>query len=155
MRPFKSDIPNEEEQQVILIQEIVGAIMLGLMARYQKAVQFYDPFGRAGKGTLERMITGLIPDEFVSAVSPFKWDNEYYLASLAGSRLNTVGELSDSKPIPAAAFKTVTGGDLLTGRHPTHRPFTFKNEAAHLFMSNHLITTNDHSEALFTRWLTH
>jgi len=29
----------------------------------------------------------------------------------------------------------------VTGRHPTHRPITFTNEAAHLFMSNHLITT--------------
>lgn len=150
---FKSNEPEEEKQQITLLQEIVGAIVLGLMARYQKAVQFYDPFGRAGKGTLERIITSLIPDEFISAVSPFKWNGEYYLASLAGSRLNSVGELPDSKPIPAAEFKTVTGGDLLTGRHPTHRPFTFKNEAAHLFMSNHLITTNDHSEAFYTRWL--
>ena len=150
---FQSAVEGEEQQQLTLLQEIVGAIMLGLMARHQKAVQFYDPYGRAGKGTLERMITELVPSSFISAVSPFKWDNEYYLASLAGSRLNTVGELPDSKPIPAAAFKTVTGGDLLTGRHPTHRPFTFKNEAAHLFMSNHLIVTNDHSEAFFTRWL--
>ncbi len=150
---FKSSVPGEEAQQLALLQEIVGAIMLGLMARHQKAVKFFDPYGRAGKGTLERMISELVPSSFISAVQPFKWDNEYYLASLAGSRLNTVGELSDSKPIPAAAFKTVTGGDLLTGRHPTHRPFTFKNEAAHLFMSNHLVTTNDHSEAFFTRWL--
>lgn len=150
---FKSDLPDEEEQQLALLQEIAGAIILGLMPRHQKAVLFFDPFGRAGKGTLERIITRLVPPSFTSAVSPFKWDSEYYLASLAGSRLNTVGELSDSKPIPAAPFKTVTGGDLLTGRHPTHRPFTFKNEAAHLFMSNHLIATNDHSEAFFTRWL--
>ncbi|WP_319586760.1 phage/plasmid primase, P4 family [uncultured Desulfobulbus sp.] len=150
---FMSSVPDEEQQQLVLVQEIIGAIMLGLMARHQKAVQFYDPYGRAGKGTLERILTRLVPASFTSAVSPFKWDGEYYLASLAGSRLNTVGELSDSKPIPAAPFKTVTGGDLLTGRHPTHRPFTFKNEAAHLFMSNHLITTNDHSEAFFTRWL--
>jgi len=150
---FKSEEPGEEEQQMTLLQEIVGAIILGLMAQFQKAILFYDPFGRAGKGTMERIITSLIPREFISAVSPFKWDSEYYLASLAGSRLNSVGELSDSKPIPAAEFKTVTGGDFLSGRHPTHRPFTFKNEAAHLFMSNHLITTNDHSEAFYTRWL--
>ena len=80
----------------------------------------------------------------------------YYWLKLGahlGSRFNSVGELPDSKSIPAAAFKTVTGGDLLTGRHPTHRPFTFTNEAAHLFMSNHLIFTKDYSEAFFTRWL--
>lgn len=94
-----------------------------------------------------------VPENFVTAVSPFLWDKEYYLANLVGSRLNVVGELPEDKPIPAAAFKTVTGGDLLSGRHPTHRPVSFKNEAAHLFMSNHLINTRDHSEAFFSRWL--
>jgi len=41
----------------------------------------------------------------------------------------------------------------LTGRHLTGRPFSFRNEAAHLFMSNHLITTSDHSEPFYARWL--
>ncbi len=150
---FESYIPGEEKEQLILVQEIAGAIMFGLMAKHQKAVLFYEPYGRAGKGTFERMLRGLVPQSFVTAVTPFNWNNEYYTASLAGARLNVVGELQGSKPIPAAAFKTVTGGDLLTGRHPNGRPISFRNEAAHLFMSNHLINTTDHSEAFFTRWL--
>jgi phage/plasmid-associated DNA primase len=64
-----------------------------------------------------------------------------------------VGELPENEAIPAAAFKSVIGGDLVTGRHPTHRPITFTNEAAHLFMSNHLITTKDQTEAFFARWI--
>lgn len=150
---FQSNVADEEEQQVTLVQEIAGAIILGLMAKHHKAVLFYDPFGRAGKGTLERILRELVPISFVTSVSPFNWDREYYLASLSGARLNVVGELPDNKPIPAAAFKTVTGGDLLTGRHPNHRPISFKNEAAHLFMANHFINSSDHSEAFFTRWL--
>jgi putative DNA primase/helicase len=150
---FQSEVSGEEEQQVRLLQEVVGAIMFGIAHRYQKAVLFIDPFGRAGKGTLERIIRELVPDEFVSAVSPFNWANEYYLATLAGARLNVVGELPDDKSIPAAAFKTATGGDLLTGRHPIGRPFTFRNEAGHLFMSNHFISTRDQSEAFFARWI--
>ena len=86
-------------------------------------------------------------------VSPFRWDAEYYLADLAGKRLNVVGELPEEEPIPAAHFKTVTGRDLLTGRHPTGKPFTFRNEAAHIFNTNHFVNTRDHSEAFFTRWL--
>lgn len=150
---FVSDKDGEEEQQRRLVQEISGAIMLGLMPRFQKAVQFYDPLGRAGKGTLERVLRELVPKSFVTAVSPFVWHKEYYVAALAGARFNVVGELPDNESIPAAMFKTVTGGDLITGRHPTHRPIVFKNEAAHLFMSNHLINTRDHSEAFFARWL--
>lgn len=150
---FESSIPGEEAHQLTLVQEIVGGIMFGIMARYQKACLLYEPFGRAGKGVFVNIITQLVPKTFVTAVSPFNWGNEYYLATLVGSRLNVVGELPDNKSIPAAAFKTVTGGDLITGRHPTHRPIVFTNEAAHLFMSNHLINTVDHSEAFFARWL--
>jgi putative DNA primase/helicase len=150
---FKSENPDEEAQQITLLQEIIGTIILGIMARYQKAALFYDPFGRAGKGTMERIIRSLVPKELISAASPFKWDQEYYIAKLAGKRLNSVGELEASKPIPSAAFKTVTGGDLLTGRRIMRDPFTFINEAAHLFMSNHLIATTDYSAAFFARWL--
>ncbi|MDO9273349.1 MAG: phage/plasmid primase, P4 family [Rugosibacter sp.] len=150
---FMSNTEGEEEQQCGLVQEMAGAIMLGLMPRFQKAIQFYDPFGRAGKGTLERILRELVPSSFVTAVSPFVWHKEYFVAALAGTRFNVVGELPDNESIPAAHFKTVLGGDLITGRHPTHRPITFKNEAAHLFMSNHLINTRDHSEAFFARWL--
>lgn len=149
---FQSDDADGEKQQIGLIQEIAGAIALGIMHKYQMVVMFYDPFGRAGKGTLERILRSLVPASFVTAVSPFVWDKEYYVASLAGARLNVVGELPDGEAIPAAVFKTVIGGDLLTGRHPTHRPISFTNEAAHLFMSNHMINSRDHSEAFFARW---
>lgn len=150
---FDSKNEGEEAAQVTLLQEITGAIMLGLMPRFQKAILYYDPFGRAGKGTLERIQRRLVPKEFVSAVSPFSWGKDYFIATLAGIRLNVVGELPDNESIPAAMFKTVIGGDLITGRHPTFRPITFQNEAAHIFMSNHLINTRDHSEAFFARWL--
>ena len=150
---FQSDAQGEAEEQTRLVQEIAGAALLGIMAPHQKAVLFYDPYGRAGKGTLERIIRQLVPSEFTSAVSPFKWDKEYYLASLVGSRLNVVGELPEGESIPSANFKSVLGGDLVAGRQPSRPVVTFHNEAAHLFTSNHLISTRDHSEAFFSRWL--
>lgn len=149
---FQSSHEDEEAQQIALLQEITGAIVLGILYRFQFAVLFFEPFGRAGKGTLEKQIRALVPKEFISAISPFKWHSDYHVAMLAGKRLNVVGELPENEPIPASAFKSVIGGDLVTGRHPTHRPITFANEAAHLFMSNHTITTKDQSEAFFARW---
>ena len=150
---FMSANDSEEDQQRHLLQEIFGAVMLGLMPQFQKAVLFYEPYGRAGKGTVERILNQLVPNKYVTAISPFNWYSDYHLAALAGSRFNVVGELPDNKSIPAAEFKSLIGGDLVTGRNPTHRPFTFKNEAAHLFMSNHFINTRDYSEAFFTRWI--
>jgi len=150
---FQSDRDGEEQQQIASLQEVYGTTSIGLMSRYHKAVQQIDHFGRAGKGTSNDILSALVPSEFVTSNSPFKWDQEYYLASLAGKRLNVVGELADGVSIPAAAFKTVTGGDLLTGRNPAGRPFSFKNEAAHIFNSNHMIATRDHSEAFYGRWI--
>lgn len=150
---FASPEPGEEKEQIALVQEIAGAVMLGLMPKHQKAVKLYEPFGRAGKGTMIRFIRGLVPTEFQTAVSPFSWHRDYHLAALAGSRLNVVGELEENDPIPASHFKTVIGGDLLTGRHPTHRPIFFVNEAAHLFSTNHLLATRDQSEAFYSRWV--
>ena len=149
---FQSGHEGEKEEQICLLQEISGGIMLGILYKFQTAVLFYEPFGRAGKGTTEKQIRCLVPKEFISAISPFRWHQDYHVATLAGKRLNVVGELPEHEPIPASAFKSVIGCDLITGRHPTHRPITFCNEAAHLFMSNHLITTKDQSEAFFARW---
>lgn len=149
---FKSSQDGEKASQILRVQEVSGAIMLGLGKRFQKAILFYDPYGRAGKGTLVEILKNLVPDRYVTAVSPFAWGREYYVVSLAGARLNLVGELPDGESLPAAQFKTVLGGDLITGRHPTHRPISFKNEATHVFMSNHMINTRDQSEAFFARW---
>ena len=146
---FKGD---EDTEQVDLLQEIFGAVMLGLLARYEKVV-LLKGYGRSGKSTIMKLIEAMLPSEFRSAVSPFRWDSEYYLANLAGKRLNVVGELPDDEPIPASDFKAVVGRDTLTGRHPSHRPFTFRNEAAHIFNSNHFVYTKDHSEAFYSRWL--
>ncbi len=149
---FAADNPQVQAEQIAQLQEIMGAVVFGLMARHEKVALFYGP-GRAGKGTALKIIEELVPKEWHAASSPFRWDAEYYLADLAGKRLNVVGELPEEEPIPAAHFKTVTGRDLLTGRYPSGKPFTFRNEAAHIFNTNHFVNTRDHSEAFFSRWL--
>lgn len=141
-----------DDDQKLLLQEVMGAIMLGLMAKHEKVVLLKGP-GRSGKGTIMKIIEQLVPEDARSAVSPFNWDSEYYLANLAGKRLNVVGELPDDEPIPASYFKSVTGRDTMTGRHPSMRPFTFRNTAAHIFNTNHFVYTKDHSEAFYSRWI--
>lgn len=150
---FCSPVEGEEEGQRRLLEEYSGAAMLGLAPRFQKAFLWLDRYGRAGKGTLQSIYKNLVPECLTTAISPVGWREEYYLARLAGQRLNVVGELAEDKPIPAAEFKSVLGGDMVTGRFPTQRPFSFRNEAMHLFMSNHFIKTNEHSEAFYARWV--
>jgi len=146
---FEGDVAREQE---ILIEEYIGACMLGVAHKFEK-VLFMKGVGRAGKGTILKVVSAILPKSAISSISPDLWSREYYLAGLAGKRLNVVGELSDEIPIDAAAFKRVTGRDELTARHPTHRPFQFRNTAGHVFNANNFVFTKDHSEAFYDRWI--
>lgn len=128
-----------------------GASLFGLMPRLQLVVLLLGR-ERSGKSLLQRVLERTFPAEAVGAVSPASWGHEYHVAALGGKRVNVVGELSDDAPIPAAAFKNVTGQNLVAGRHPTHRPFSFRCQAAHWFASNVLPPTTDRSEAFYRRW---
>lgn len=145
---FEGDDP---EGQTDLWWQAVGAALFGLMPRLQVALLMLGR-ERTGKSLLQRVLERVFPPEAVCAVSPSSWGHEYHVAALAGRRLNVVGELSDDAPIPAAAFKNVTGQNLVAGRHPTHRPFSFRCLAAHVFASNVLPPTTDRSEAFYRRW---
>jgi len=142
---------NDEGNQILRVQELFGAVLFRLSAKQQLAFLLYG-VGQSGKSTTVEVLEALIDDDFKCGSSPFSWDREYNIAALAGKYLNCVGELDADIPIPAADFKRVIGHDLLEGRHPTHRPFTFRNTAAHIFNSNYLINTRDHSNAFWRRW---
>lgn len=139
------------EEQVALFWQAVGASLFGLMPRHQVAMLLLGR-ERSGKSVLQRVLERAFPQQAVAAVSPASWGHEYHVAALAGKRLNVVGELPDDAPLPAASFKNVTGQNLVAGRHPTHRPFSFRCQAAHWFASNVLPHTTDRSEAFFRRW---
>lgn len=151
---FYSVNEGEQAQQILLLDEFAGAAMLGIGHRFQKAFVWMDRYGRAGKGAMQEILGRLVHPDLTSAISPLNWGrgSEYYIASLADMRLNVVGELPENATIPAAEFKSVLGGDLLTGRMPGHPPFAFRNRAMHLLMTNHAIKVNEHSEAFYARW---
>lgn len=152
---FHSANEGEEQEQIRLLDEFAGACMLGIGHRFQKAFVWMDRYGRAGKGAMQEILGHLVHPDLTSAISPLHWGrgSEYYIASLADMRMNVVGELPENATIPAAEFKSVLGGDLLTGRMPGHPPFAFRNRAMHLLMTNHPIKVNEHSEAYFARWM--
>lgn len=141
-----------EAEQTSAWWEAVGATIFGLMPQLQVVVLMLGR-ERSGKSLLQKVLERGFPLEAVCAVSPAAWSSDYFLASLAGKRINLVGELHDESPIPGAAFKNVTGGNLVTGRHPTHRPFTFRPMVAHWFASNVLPGTTDRGEAFYRRWV--
>lgn len=142
---------DDSDDQIDLWWQAVGAALFGLMPRLQTVLLMLGR-ERSGKSLLQRILERIFPAEAVAAVSPASWMHEYHVAALAGKRLNVVGELSDDAPIPAAAFKNVTGQNRIAARHPTHRPFSYVCLAAHVFASNVLPPTTDRSEAFYRRW---
>lgn len=138
-------------EQILLLQEVFGAALLGLLARLQIAVLFWGKT-RSGKGVIVRILERLFPRDVVTSVSPANWGHEYHRAALAGMRLNVVGEVDPKRPIPSGDFKSLIGWDLIGARNPTHAPFSFRNEAAHIFSGNFFPPATDRDPAFYIRW---
>jgi len=141
----------EGEGQRELLQMGLGAALSRQLWRHRIALLLYGKTS-TGKSTILEIFRSLFPLDVIGATSPQNWASEYYVAALAGKTLNIVGELDPHTPIPGGPFKAVTGGDVVEGRHPTHRPFSFVCEAAHIFNCNRLPPTRDKSDAFFRRW---
>jgi putative DNA primase/helicase len=140
-----------DSPQAQLIAEFTGAALVGDVHRYQAALLLLGVAG-SGKSVTQRLMVSIFPPDSVVSVSPIQWFHEYYVVSLAGARLNAVGELPDEKTIPAAFFKSVIGGDLVSGRNPHHRVVYFRPTCGHVFNSNHLPATLDPGDGFFRRW---
>lgn len=134
-----------------LLRQVMGAALARTLYLHRIAVMLLGA-STSGKSTLLQVLAGMFPRDQVGATSPQRWDNEYYVAGLAGKALNIVGELDPDHRIPGGPFKTVVGCDVVEGRHPTHRPFSFVCTAAHFFNANRLPPTVDRSDAFFRRW---
>ena len=142
---------HEPERQLALLQEVMGGVVFGLLPAKQVAVLLYGET-QAGKSQVQTVISNLVHADFRVAISPYDWDDDRYVARLAGARLNLVGELEPDRGIPSGIFKSVTGGDLVAGRALYQMPFEFRNTAAHIFNSNYFVPCKDRKEAFFRRW---
>ena len=139
------------EDQIQLAQQLTGAALTQSLWQH-RLVAMLVGVTSSGKSTFLQLLRAAFPPEVVAATSPERWGDPYYVAALAGKALNLVGELDKTKLIPGGAFKSLTGRDLVEGRHPTHRPFSFTCRAAHFFNGNRVPLTTDHSDAFFERW---
>ena len=141
----------DDDRQRDLLQMLAGAALSRSLWKHRLAVLLLG-LTTSGKSTVLNVLASLFPRDLIGATSPQKWGSEYYVAALAGKALNIVGELDPDQPIAGGAFKSIVGCDVVEGRHPTHRPFSFVCTAAHFFNANRLPPTVDKSDAFFRRW---
>jgi len=140
------------EAQRWLVQEIVGAVLFGLMATYKKATLLYGERD-TGKSMLQRLLQILFPKELQSTIKPSDWSNEQYTVRLAGSRLNIAGDIPTSRVIEGDAFKSITGGDEFSGKAVYKEVQEgIRSRAAHIFSANTLPAVSA-DDVFFSRWL--
>ena len=139
-------------EKIGLVQEFVGAAMLGLSTRYQRTVTKLGA-GANGKGVLATIIESAMPPGSCVAIAPQDFGDEYRAAMLAGKLLNIVSELPEADILDSEAFKAIVAGDARTARHIRQAPFSFRPVAGHLFAANRLPGTADQTHGFWRRML--
>lgn len=138
--------------RVALLQEFIGACLLGMAPSYQRCLVLYGT-GNNGKSQLLDIARAAFPEGTVVALPPQKWDERFSLPLLVGARGNFVGELPTREIAASETFKAIVTGDPQTAERKNRDPFTFFPTAGHLFGSNSLPTAGDVSAGFFRRFV--
>jgi len=147
---FEKDDPVDAEQKRALLQEFVGASVLGLAASYAKCLILLGE-GSDGKSVFLNAIRNLLPKEAVSCCAPQTWKENYVPAMLRGVRLNLVAEMPERDFLETDRVKAIIAGDELMTRQIHEKPFVLRPIAGHIFSANSLPGTSDHSHGFWRR----
>lgn len=147
---FRDDA--DATSKILLLQQFVGACLVGIATRYARCMVFIGE-GNNGKSVFLDVVRELFPASARAATSPQKFSSEYYVARLAGARINIVAETPRTDMEHSEGFKAIISGDVVDARHPTERPFQYKPVAGHLFACNTLPGTGDQTWGFWKRFL--
>jgi P4 family phage/plasmid primase-like protien len=132
------------------VQEFVGACLVGLGARYARAMLLRGQ-GDDGKSKLAEIIEGVMPPGSCSHIAPQEMDNEYDRASMSDALLNVVPDLPEGDLVDSGSFKAVLAGDRIKARFPYGRIFSFTPRAGNLWSCNEIFKVRDVSPAIRRR----
>lgn len=143
--------PDEADEQIRQLRMFTGLAIFNLQHREQKALLLYGVGGSFKSGFL-KIMEKLVRKEYLSAVSPLEWDQDYKKAELVGKLINIVPEINNDKVIPGAEFKSIVSCDRILAREAYGKAFSFRPGCAHWFNSNFFLSTRDQSDAFWRRW---
>ena len=133
------------------IWEVIGYTMYSGNPLHA-AVLLYGK-GRNGKGTLIRVLKALLGERNCSAVGLHELtENRFRTATLYGKLANLAGDLDSRWIANTAAFKAITGGDLVQAEHKFGHPFEFTPWAFPFYSANKAFGSADSSEGWVSRW---
>lgn len=140
--------PNEQIRQ---LRMAFGLSLFGIMPQQQRAVFLYGAPG-SGKSVVLKVLSSMLPEEAITSISPYAFDDEYQRAAMAGKRFNLVPEMEKNKPLPSALFKSIISGDRIGAREPYGKTFTYVPSATNWFNGNYYPKTTDHTDGFYRRW---
>ena len=143
---------DDGEVRIGFIQEFIGACLMGLAVDFQKVVLFTGR-GANGKSVLLDIVGAMFPPEVQVAVPPQKFSDQFYLAEMAGARINLVSEVPESEMMLTGAFKALATGDLVSAAFKYGKVFKFRSRCGQLFAANSLPSVRDLSDAFWRRWV--
>ena len=135
------------------IQEYVGYTLLVGELPIHRALMLVGE-GSNGKSTFLRVVKALLGEDNITA-HPLQGlaKSEHNVADLYGTVANICADLSSRGIGDGGMFKTLVGGDTVTGRRLYQEPFSFEATAKQLYSANQVPDVEIDDEAFFRRWL--
>lgn len=134
------------------LQEFVGACLLGLVKRYQRALMLVGG-GSNGKSVFMEVIESLFPATARATIPPQELASEYNRADLEGKAINVVRELPEAELLDTTKLKALITCEPMRGRKIYGHPFLFTPRCGQLYSANALPTVRDRSHGFWRRWL--
>jgi len=151
---FLHELWGDDESSIAALQEVMGYI-LGGDTRQQKIFLFVGP-KRGGKGTIGRVLTGLLGPHNVAAPTLAGLSTNFGLQPLIGKPLGLISDARlsgrDSKVV-VERFLSVSGEDCLTIDRKYKDPWTGRVPTRFVVLTNELPRLTDSSGALASRFV--
>ena len=142
------------EDLMAVLQEFLGACLLGIAPQYDKCLLLSGEKGSNGKSSLLFALDAVFPKRLQASAEPSLWKDGATLSSLKGALINKVSEISPEELLDnSATFKKMISGDTVTSRSLYREPVTWRPQAGHVFSLNKNLKTRDHSGGFWRRFL--
>lgn len=151
-RKFLSEIFEEDQERIDLIQEVMGACLY-----YDDIIQKLIVFlgsGSNGKSLLSNIIKKMLGEKNVSAIALDNLSsNRFAKQNLDRKLLNISSETKSEKLYSTADLKALTGGDSIEIEEKFEKAYTTEIHSKFILLANDMIQTKDYSDGFYRRLL--
>lgn len=147
----KSIGDDHAEDQLRQLQQAIGLTVFEMLYKV-KLVGFVKGPHDCFKSQLLRLVESLFNPDAITSVPIDKFDDDYSVAMLADSKLNTSSETNSEYPIRSRNFKAISSGDRIHGRPIREKPISIVIKAAIWLAGNAWPISTDQDNSFYSRW---